>query len=150
MSIKDTIDKIKPSVILLDPITNLMTEGANSDVRSMLTRFIDYLKIKQITAIFTAAITIGSIAQNPSDEGISSMVDTWLMLVDMEKKNERRKTIYVMKSRGMNHSKQQKQLIISSSGIKLLPINDSSEIILDGKMETGLMDQPISYHDGKM
>jgi circadian clock protein KaiC len=150
MSIKDNIDKTNPSVILLDPITNLMTEGANSDVRSMLTRFIDYLKTKQITVMFTAAITIGSIAQNPSDEGISSMVDTWLMLQDVEKNNERRKTLYVMKSRGMSHSKKQKQLIISASGIALLPINESSEIILDGKMENGLMNQPISYHDGKM
>ena len=55
-----------------------------------------------------------------------------------------------MKSRGMSHSKQQKQLIIFASGVALLPINESSEIILDGKMENGLMNQPISYHDGKM
>jgi circadian clock protein KaiC len=68
MAIKELITKIKPKFITLDPVTNLMTEGPNSDIRSMLTRFIDYIKTQQITVIFTAAITIGSIELNPSDD----------------------------------------------------------------------------------
>jgi circadian clock protein KaiC len=138
MSIKESIAKKKPDVVVLDPITNLMTEGANSDVRAMLTRFIDFLKTKQITVMFTAAITIGSIVQNPSDEGISSMVDTWIMLQDIEKNNARKKMLYVMKSRGSYHSKQQKELLISKNGISLLPINGLPILDLDGGKEDGL------------
>ena len=99
MAIKEIIKSLKPQVIVLDPITNLMTEGPNSDVRSMLTRFIDYLKTKQVTVMFSAAITIGSISQNPSDEGISSMLDTWIMVEDLELEGERNRSMYVMKSR---------------------------------------------------
>ena len=132
MAIKEIIKIFKPHVVLLDPITNLMTEGSNSDVRSMLTRFIDYLKTKQITVMFSAAITIGSISQNPSDEGISSMVDTWIMVEDLEMEGERNRSMYVMKSRGMNHSKEVREFIISSSGINLIPITRNKQGILIG------------------
>ena len=120
LAIKDMIEKIKPVAVILDPITNLMTEGPNSDIRGMLTRFVDYLKTKQITVMFTAAITVGSISQNPSDEGISSMVDSWVMLQDNLYENERIKTMFVMKSRGMRHSKKEMQLLIDKSGISFV------------------------------
>jgi len=132
MAIKETIKSLKPQIVILDPITNLMTEGPNSDVRSMLTRFIDYLKTKQITVMFSAAITIGSISRNPSDEGISSMVDTWIMLEDLELEGERNRSMYVMKSRGMDHSKEVREFIISSSGINLIPIARNKHGILIG------------------
>ena len=122
ISIKKMIHEIKPSVVILDPITNLMTEGPNSDIRSMLTRFVDYLKTQQITVLFTAAITVGSIEQNPSDEGISSMVDTWMMVQDIEVDAERTRSLCVMKSRGMVHSNEVKRFIISSKGITLSAI----------------------------
>jgi circadian clock protein KaiC len=132
MAIKEIINVLKPHVVLLDPITNLMTEGPNSDVRSMLTRFIDYLKTKQITVMFSAAITIGSISQNPSDEGISSMVDTWIMVEDLELEGERNRSMYVMKSRGMVHSKEVREFVISSNGINLIPITRNNHGILIG------------------
>ncbi len=118
MAIKEKIYESNPAVIILDPITNLMTDGPNSDVRSMLTRFIDFLKTKQITVMFSAAITIGSISQNSSDEGISSMVDTWLMIQDEEIDNTRSKSMYIMKARGMSHSKEEQFLIIDNDGLK--------------------------------
>ena len=71
--------------------------------------------------MFTAAITIGSIAQHPSDEGISAMVDTWIMLQDIELHGERNKVLYIMKSRGMSHSNKAKEIIISHNGISLSP-----------------------------
>lgn len=122
IAIKKVIKDLKPSVVILDPITNLMTEGPNSDIRSMLTRFVDYLKLEQITVLFTAAITVGSIERNPSDEGISSMVDTWMMVQDIELDAERTRSLCIMKSRGMDHSKEVKKFEISSKGIALLPI----------------------------
>jgi circadian clock protein KaiC len=132
MAIKETITKIKPKFLILDPVTNLMTEGPNSDVRSMLTRFIDYIKTQQITVMFTAAITIGSIALNPSDEGISSMVDTWIMLEDIELEGERNRSLYVMKSRGLNHSKEIREFVITNQGIDLLPIERNEKGIIIG------------------
>ncbi len=121
IAIKKIIAETKPSVVVLDPITNLMTEGPNSDIRSMLTRFVDYLKTEHITVMFTAAITVGSIARNPSDEGISSMVDTWIMVQDVELDDERNRSLYIMKSRGMPHSKEVREFVISSKGITLIP-----------------------------
>jgi circadian clock protein KaiC len=123
LAIKERFEKLKPAAIVLDPITNLMTEGPNSDVRSMLTRFIDYLKSEQITVMFTAAITVGSITRSTSDEGISSMVDTWLMLQDVERLQSREIFMYVMKSRGMSHSKEQRQMVLKSDGIEFVSIS---------------------------
>jgi len=122
LAIKKIIHEIKPSVVILDPITNLMTEGPNSDIRSMLTRFVDFLKTRQITVLFTAAITVGSIERNPSDEGISSMVDTWMMVQDIEVAAERTRSLCIMKSRGMTHSNEVRRFNISSKGISLSPI----------------------------
>ena len=157
MAIKQTIEKIKPSIIILDPITNLMTEAPNSDVRSMLTRFIDYLKTEGITVMFTAAITIGSIANNTSDEGISSMVDTWISLEDLELNGERSKRMYLMKSRGMNHSKKEMELILSNTGVSLLSIDRSYNESVIGTRKMGqvlqqsnavFQSQPELSHDG--
>jgi circadian clock protein KaiC len=122
IAIKKIINELKPTVVILDPITNLMTEGPNSDIRSMLTRFIDFLKTEHITVMFTAAITVGSIERNPSDEGISSMVDTWMMVQDIEIDAERRRSLCVMKSRGMVHSTDVRKFKISTKGITLLRI----------------------------
>ena len=122
IAIKKIISRIKPAVVILDPITNLMTEGPNSDIRSMLTRFVDYLKSQQVTVLFTAAITVGSIERNPSDEGISSMVDTWIMVQDIEVEEQRKRSLCVMKSRGMVHSHFVREFDISNKGITLSPI----------------------------
>lgn len=136
IAIKKKIKEIKPAVVILDPITNLMTEGPNSDIRSMLTRFVDYLKGEQVTVMFTAAITVGSIARNPSDEGISSMVDNWIMLLD-EINGERKRNLRIMKSRGMNHSMDVKAFVISASGIAL------TETIESEKMNTNSSEKKI-------
>ena len=123
ISIKQLVKEFKPAVIILDPITNLMSEGPNSTVRLMLTRFVDFIKNEQITVIFTAAITERLIERNPSDEGISSMVDTWIMVQDAEFEAERKRTFTIMKSRGMAHSKMVKQFNISNNGISLSPVS---------------------------
>lgn len=137
MAIREIINRSTPDVILLDPVSNLMTEGPNSEVRSMLTRFIDYLKTTQVTVMFSAAITIGTIARNPSDEGISSMVDTWMMLEDKEAGGARNRSLSVVKSRGMEHSRAVWTLIISAAGVTLTPTKkDSDGGSIDPKSES--------------
>ena len=134
LAIRKIINEIKPAVVILDPITNLMTEGPNSDIRSMLTRFVDFLKTQRITVMFTAAITVGSIERNPSDEGISSMVDTWIMVQDIEVDAERTRSLCVMKSRGMVHSTDVCKFKISAKGITLFPIvSNSKGLIADSR-----------------
>jgi circadian clock protein KaiC len=133
LAIKKIIDEINPTVVILDPITNLMTEGPNSDIRSMLTRFVDYLKTLRITVLFTAAITVGSIERNPSDEGISSMVDTWMMVQDIEVDNKRTRSLCVMKSRGMLHATDVRRFKISSYGITLSTISEENGSLTDSK-----------------
>ena len=123
MRIKEFIEIEKPDVIILDPITNLMTEGPNSDIRVMLTQFIDFLKIKQITVMFTAAITLKSVAISLSDEGISSMADSWIMVEDIVTENKRNRIIYILKSRGMPHSKDIKAFEISNEGIDIYDLD---------------------------
>jgi circadian clock protein KaiC len=144
LAIKKIINDIQPTVVILDPITNLMTEGPNSDIRSMLTRFVDFLKTQYITVLFTAAITVGSIEQNPSDEGISSMVDTWMMVQDIEVDDERSRSLCVMKSRGMIHSNQVRKFIISSKGITLVPIVPSQKRSLTDTKRTAKEHQNLS------
>lgn len=133
ISLKKMIKEKKPFAIILDPISNLMTEGPNSGVRLMLTRFVDYLKTEQITVLFTAAITERLIERNPSDEGISSMVDTWIMVQDQESEAERKRTCSILKSRGMSHSKKVMELVISSKGISLTPISKKEGDVRDLK-----------------
>lgn len=132
ISIKKIIAEFKPTLVVIDPVTNLMTDGPNSDIRTMLTKFVDFLKMEEITVMFTAAITVGSISQNPSDEGISSMVDTWLMVEDLTTDGERNRSFSVVKSRGMAHSNQVREFKITSKGIILLPIVKSGEKTLTG------------------
>ena len=127
IAITKIIREVRPSVVILDPITNLMTEGPNSDIRSMLIRFVDFLKTQNITVMFTAAITVGSILQNPSDEGISSMVDTWIMVQDVEVNSMRTRSLCIMKSRGMAHSNEVKKFKISSKGIALMAIETNKD-----------------------
>ena len=132
ISIQKIVEEFKPEVIVLDPITNLMSEGINSEIRQMLARFVDYLKGKNITTLFTAAITLETIQSNPSDEGISAMVDTWILLRDIEENSERNRGIYVLKSRGMRHSAQIREFVINEKGITLLPIYVGAKGILTG------------------
>jgi len=98
----------------------------------MLAHFVDFLKSKNITVLFTAAITLETVKSNPSDEGISAMVDTWILVRDIETNSERNRGIYILKSRGMNHSTQVREFVITDNGLSLLPIYISAGGILTG------------------
>lgn len=132
ISIQKIIQEFKPKIIVLDPITNLMSEGINSEIRQMLANFVDFLKGLNVTTLFTAAITLESIKLNSTDEGISAMMDTWILVRDIETNSERNRGIYVLKSRGMSHSTQVREFEITNHGIVLLPIYLTPGGILTG------------------
>jgi circadian clock protein KaiC len=131
VAIHKAIKKFKPQVVVLDPITNLITIGSVSEVKAMLVRLIDFLQEEQITVMFTA-LTLNNVVNEQTDEGVSSLVDAWLKIKDIEMNGERNKGLYVMKSRGMRHSNQVREFVIGEEGIDLLDVYLGPEGILTG------------------
>ena len=114
------IEQFAPTTIVVDPVSNLQTAGNLDDSTSMLIRLIDFLRKRNITA-FMVSLTSGGKSMEATEEGLSSMVDTWLLLRDTELGGERNRLIYVLKSRGMAHSNQVREFLITSKGVKLVP-----------------------------
>jgi len=131
VSIHKAIRKFKPQVVVLDPITNLITVGSVSDVKSMLVRLIDFLQSEQITVMFTA-LSLNTIVSDQTDEGVSSLVDAWLLIKDIELNGERNRGLYVIKSRGMQHSNQIREFIITDNGLDLVDVYLGPEGVLVG------------------
>lgn len=120
LRIHKLIDTLRPEAIILDPITNLVGTSTQRDVRSMLMRLVDFLKEKGITAFLTS-LTRGGDHLEATEEQISSLIDTWILLRDIEQSGERNRCLYLLKSRGMAHSNQLREFVITHKGIKLLP-----------------------------
>ncbi len=131
LTIHKLIKKHKPTVVVLDPITNLITVGSMSEVKSMLIRLIDFLQSQQITVLLTA-LTRNSVLQEQPDEGVASMVDAWLLVRDIEANGERNRGLYVMKSRGMKHSNQVREFVITDRGLDLIDVYLGPEGVLTG------------------
>ncbi|HEY4325210.1 MAG TPA: circadian clock protein KaiC [Mucilaginibacter sp.] len=125
------IKKFKPDAVVLDPITNLVTIGSVSEVKAMLVRLIDFLMEEQITVMFTA-LTLNTVASEQADEGVSSLVDSWLLVRDIESNGERNRGMYIMKSRGMKHSNQVREFIINDTGIDLVDVFLGPDGVLTG------------------
>ncbi len=121
VAIHKVIKKFQPTTIILDPITNLVTMGSISDVKSMLIRLIDFLQTEQVTVLFTA-LTLSTSTSEQTDEGVSSIVDAWLLVRDIESNGERNRGMYIMKSRGMKHSNQVREFVINDDGLSLVDV----------------------------
>ena len=113
------IAEFKPHVVIVDPITSLMAAGTDSETKGMVTRLIDYLKGGLITSLFTS-LTQGGHALQQSEAAMSSLMDSWLLLQDLEGNGERNRVLYVLKARGMAHSNQVREFLISNRGIDLV------------------------------
>ncbi|HZY80066.1 MAG TPA: circadian clock protein KaiC [Cyclobacteriaceae bacterium] len=120
VDIHKKIEEFKPNVIIIDPVTNLATIGSMSEVKSMLIRLIDYLANIQVSVMFTALASNSVLEQ--ADEGVSSLVDTWITVRDLESNGERNRGLYIMKARGMKHSNQVREFIITDEGIGLVEV----------------------------
>jgi len=120
-----------PSVVIIDPITNFITVGDNPEVKDMFIRLVDFLKAEGITTLFTS-LTHGGRSQESTDVGISSIIDTWILVRDIEIGGERNRGLHILKSRGMPHSNQIREFIISKDGIKLVNASLGTEGVLTG------------------
>jgi len=125
------INKVKPRVVVLDPIDAFVMGDNQSEVKIMLLRLVDYLKEKNITALF-ASLTNGGEKQELTDMAISSLIDTWLLLRDIEIGGERNRGLYILKSRGMSHSNQIREFKLTDKGIDLLDVYVGPEGVLTG------------------
>ena len=131
LSMEDAVRETKPNVVVFDPVTNLISIGDGWEVRSMLTRLIDYLKTVQITSVFTALISEHA-SDHDLDLGVSSLMDTWILLRNTEQSGERNRLLHVLKSRGMPHSNQVREFQLSSEGIELVDVYLGAGTVLTG------------------
>jgi len=118
VSMHKAIKAFHPSLVIVDPITNLMAVGTRLETQAMLTRLIDFLKARGTTACLTS-LTSGEKVSEQSEVGISSLIDTWIMLEVVANGAERNRTLTIVKSRGMPHSNQACDCRLSSRGIEL-------------------------------
>lgn len=115
------VNEFKPEVVIIDPVSNLTAVGTSVEVKSILTRLFDYLKQNKVTTLLTN-LTHGGEAQERTSEEISSLIDTWVMLRDIEINGERNRALYILKSRGMAHSNQIREVLLSDKGIDLTEV----------------------------
>lgn len=127
----DHIEEFKPHVLVVDPISNLTTERAENDVKNMLLRLIDHVKMRNITALFTS-LTKANDLEDGSEVGVSSLMDSWVMLRNMEVNGERTRKLVLLKSRGMAHSNEVREFILHDDGIRVVDV-----FVEDGNVLTG-------------
>ncbi len=113
------IGEFSPQVVIVDPISNLRSAGTLDDSTNMLIRLVDHLR-QRGTLGFLITLSSAGESLESTDEGMSSLVDTWLLLRDIELAGERNRALYVLKSRGMAHSNQVREFLITSRGLKLV------------------------------
>ena len=127
------VSEFKPAAVIVDPISNFVTSATERETQSMLLRLVDFLKASQVTAFFTN-LTSGGANWEKTDVGISSLIDTWMLLRDIELGGERNRALYVLKSRGMKHSNQIREFIVTPEGIQLEDVYVGPEGVLTGSM----------------
>ena len=133
LTLRKLIKEFKPTTIIIDPISNLITVGSEHEVRSMLVRLIDMLKAHNITALFTSLNKqTDNFRPDLAEESVSSLVDTWITVRDMEGIGERNRGIFIIKARGMGHSNQVREFVITNNGIELLDVELGPNGILTG------------------
>ena len=127
------VGQFDPDAVIIDPISNFARAGASLDAAAMLLRVIDFLKSRGITAMLIN-LTEGGGALEATEMGVSSLIDTWLVLRDIEAGGERNRGLYVIKSRGMKHSNQIREFLITSKGIELQDVYVGPEGVLTGSL----------------
>lgn len=125
------VKTFRPSTVIVDPISNFIAAGSEREAAAMLLRLVDFLKMEGITAVFVNLTTSGN-AQEATDMGISSLIDTWILLRDIELGGERNRGMYVLKSRGTQHSNQIREFVITPHGIDLKDVYVGPEGVLTG------------------
>jgi circadian clock protein KaiC len=136
VAIHKLVRKLRPQAIVMDPISDLIAVGTLSETKATLVRLIDFFKASGITAMFTS-LTTSSLSLERSEVGVSSLIDSWLLVRDLEQNGERNRTLVILKSRGMNHSNQVREFLLTSSGIELRDAYLGAHGVLTGSARLG-------------
>ncbi|MES2938701.1 MAG: circadian clock protein KaiC [Pseudomonadota bacterium] len=128
----DLVRRFKPSVVVVDPISNLSNQHDDTGLKLTLMRLIDFLKQEDVTAMFTSLTADAAAAVAASEVGVSSLMDSWLLLTNLAYNGERTRTLQVLKSRGMHHSNQVREFVFSDHGVDLIDIYLSGDRVLTG------------------
>ena len=130
VTIHKHVNEFKPSIVVIDPITTMRSIGDPMEIQSMLIRVVDILKTKGITALFTSLVETSLHEQG--DAGISSLMDTWLLVRNVESGGERNRLLFILKSRGTAHSNQVREFILTNKGIQLTDVYIGEREVLSG------------------
>ena len=130
-TIHKRVSDFQPGAVVIDPLSNFTAAGTTGEIKAMLMRLIDFFKSNQITAVFTN-LTSGGGPTEQTEVGVSSLMDTWLLLRDIELGGERNRSMYVLKSRGMAHSNQLREFLLTDHGAELLDVYLGPEGVLTG------------------
>lgn len=125
------VAEYKPSAVVMDPLTNLSEIGSGLEVKAALNRLIDFFKAELITALFLS-LTSGESAEATTDVGVSSLMDVWILLRNLETNGERNRGLYVLKARGTAHSNQIREFRITDHGVDLIDVYLGSDGVLMG------------------
>ena len=131
------VDDFQPQAVILDPMSSFTSGGNDIDVKTMILRLVDFLKARGIT-MFLLSLTKGNAALEHTDVEVSSLADTWVLLRDIETSGERNRLIYVLKSRGMAHSNQVREFILTGEGVSLADAYVGPEGVLTGSARVAL------------
>jgi circadian clock protein KaiC len=121
VAMHEATQAFQPSAVVIDPVSNLQSAGTSQDANLLLTRLIDYYKTNQITTVFTS-LTRREFDDQSSEVGVSSLMDTWILLRNMEEGGERNRVLLVLKSRGMSHSNQVREFQLTGGGVELMDV----------------------------
>lgn len=133
VSMHKHIGDFAPKIVVVDPLSNFLSVGSAGEANALLIRLVDYLKSEQITGYFTD-LTSGYGVKEATEVQISSIIDTWIQMRSIELAGERNRAMYVLKSRGMEHSNQIREVRFSKSGIELVDVYVGPEGVLTGAM----------------
>jgi circadian clock protein KaiC len=123
--------------VVVDPLTSLIGEGDEREIRSMITRMIDLLKSRSITTVFTSLVSSSAKNDTSGEIGVSSLIDTWIVVRELEEDAGKRRIrgLFIVKSRGTGHESDVHKLILSDFGISLIPMDPSTVVIPGNKSD---------------
>jgi len=131
VTMHDLVEQFRPAVVVVDPISNLTLRSDDLELKPTLMRLIDSLKTRHVTTLFTS-LTAGGANLEESQVGVSSLMDTWLLLRNIENNGEKTRTFYILKSRGMAHSNQVREFVMTGQGVDLLDVYVGGGSVLTG------------------
>ncbi len=130
-TLRKAVNDFQPQVVIVDPLNSFGDEGNLGEVKTMLVRMIDFLKTNQITGLYTS-LTSGGMALDQSEVSVSSLIDTWLLLRAIESGGERNRGLFILKSRGMAHSNQIREFLLTDQGVELRDVYVGASGVLTG------------------